>query len=72
MLPVGKLPPDILDSLLKRCAIKDDRIKVGPAVGEDAAVIDTGGPRYLIAKTDPITSPPMLSAGTQSISTPTT
>jgi len=32
MLPVGKLPPDILDSLLKRCAIKDDRIKVGPAL----------------------------------------
>jgi hydrogenase maturation factor len=28
---------------------------VGPGIGEDAAVIDTGGPRYLIAKTDPIT-----------------
>lgn len=53
--PVGKLPLGVLDQLLRRCATKDERVIVGAAVGEDAAVIDTGGPRYLIAKTDPIT-----------------
>ncbi len=53
--PVGKLPMDVLTRLLARNIIKDERVIVGPAVGEDAAVIDTGGPRYLIAKTDPIT-----------------
>ncbi len=46
-LPVGKVPPAVLDSLLKRNLVKDDRVIVGPAVGEDAAVIDTGGPNDL-------------------------
>ena len=32
----------------------DPRVIVGPAVGEDAAIIDMGD-RYLIAKSDPIT-----------------
>jgi hydrogenase maturation factor len=54
-LPVGKLPIKTLERLLKRNKIKDPRVIVGPGIGEDAAVIDTGGPRYLIAKTDPIT-----------------
>jgi hydrogenase maturation factor len=53
--PVGKLPIKTLERLLKRNKIKDSRVIVGPGIGEDAAVIDTGGPRYLIAKTDPIT-----------------
>lgn len=53
--PVGKLPLKALASLLYRNAITDERVIVGPAIGEDAAVIDTGGPQYLIAKTDPIT-----------------
>jgi hydrogenase expression/formation protein HypE len=53
--PVGKLPIRTLEDLLKRNKIKDPRVIVGPGIGEDAAVIDTGGPRYLIAKTDPIT-----------------
>jgi hydrogenase expression/formation protein HypE len=53
--PVGKLPIKTLERLLKRNKIKDPRVIVGPGIGEDAAVIDTGGPRYLIAKTDPIT-----------------
>ncbi len=53
--PVGKLPSKALASLLDRNVINDKRVIVGPAVGEDAAVIDTGGPHYLIAKTDPIT-----------------
>lgn len=54
-LPVGKLPIRTLERLLKRNHILDPRVIVGPCIGEDAAVIDTGGPRYLIAKTDPIT-----------------
>jgi hydrogenase expression/formation protein HypE len=53
--PVGKLPIKTLERMLKRNKIKDPRVIVGPGIGEDAAVIDTGGPRYLIAKTDPIT-----------------
>jgi hydrogenase maturation factor len=35
--------------------MSDPRVIVGPSIGEDAAVIDAGGPRYLVAKTDPIT-----------------
>lgn len=54
-LPIGKLPMDLLKQLLKRYSVKDDRVVVGPEVGEDAAVVDIGGPNYLIAKTDPIT-----------------
>ena len=34
---------------------RDPRVLVGPGIGRDAAVIDAGGPRLLIAKTDPIT-----------------
>lgn len=53
--PVGKLPMEVLARQLGRNRILDKRVLVGPAIGEDAVVIDTGGPRYLIAKTDPIT-----------------
>ncbi len=52
LLP-GKLPPELLASLLARLPA-DPRVVVGPRVGEDAAVIDFGD-RYLVAKTDPIT-----------------
>jgi len=53
-LPAGKLPADLLQRLLGAYVVGDPRVIVGPAVGEDAAVIDFGD-RYLIAKTDPIT-----------------
>lgn len=53
--PVGKVPLEVLERLLERNPIRDERILVGPGIGRDAAVIDIGGPRYLIAKTDPIT-----------------
>jgi hydrogenase maturation factor len=53
--PVGKLPPKILERLLARCPIpKNSSVVIGPRFGEDAAVIDLG-PKYLVAKTDPIT-----------------
>ncbi len=54
LLPAGKLPLALLESLLTRFAPRDPRIIVGPRAGEDAAVLDFGD-RYLVAKTDPIT-----------------
>jgi hydrogenase maturation factor len=53
--PAGKLPNDILARLLGKVTHRDPRVLVGPSVGLDAAVIDTGAPRLLIAKSDPIT-----------------
>jgi len=53
-LPVGKLNPDLLESLFASYRIDDPTVIIGPRVGEDAAVIDLGD-RYLVAKTDPIT-----------------
>jgi hydrogenase maturation factor len=53
-LPVGKLPPALLQSLFDKHPVTDERVVVGPRVGEDAAVIDMGD-RYLVATTDPIT-----------------
>jgi len=50
----GKLPPALLQRLLSTYVRTDPRVVVGPAVGEDAAVIEMGD-RYLIAKADPIT-----------------
>ena len=56
LLPLGKLPPEILEELLEHYtfSLPDDRVLVHPGVGEDAAVIDMGE-RWLVAKTDPIT-----------------
>ncbi len=54
ILPVGKLPMEILDGFLKNIAITDPDVVVGPGVGEDAAVINFG-PETLLFKTDPIT-----------------
>jgi len=52
--PVGKLPAEVLARLLERYRLEDERVIVGPGIGEDAAVIDMGE-KYLVAKTDPIT-----------------
>ncbi len=54
VLKPGKLPPDLLQHLLTSYTSADPRVIVGPAVGEDAAIIEMGE-RYLIAKSDPIT-----------------
>jgi hydrogenase expression/formation protein HypE len=51
---VGKLPPRVLQELLDRYRLEDERVVLGPHLGEDAAVLDMGD-RYLVAKTDPIT-----------------
>ncbi|MCL7453866.1 MAG: AIR synthase family protein [Anaerolineae bacterium] len=53
-LQVGKLPLDLLESVLARYTQQDERLIVGAEIGEDAAVIDMGE-RYLVAKSDPIT-----------------
>ncbi|MXY21330.1 MAG: hydrogenase expression/formation protein [Dehalococcoidia bacterium] len=50
----GKLPLDLLGSLLSEIETADPRVVLGPRPGEDAALIDFGD-RYLVAKTDPIT-----------------
>ncbi len=53
--PIGKLPQDVLVSLLSRYTPADDpRVIFGPGLGRDAAVIDFGD-RYLVVKSDPIT-----------------
>lgn len=54
-LPVGKLPPEIFGRCLADLSISDPRVLVGPGPGLDCAVIDTGGERLLVLKSDPIT-----------------
>lgn len=54
ILRPGKLPAALLAKLLG-CLKPDGSVVVGPAPGEDAAVIDTGAPELLAVKTDPIT-----------------
>ena len=52
--PVGKLPLHVLKRFLKKYAVFDKSVIVGPDIGLDAAVIEFGN-KYLLAKTDPIT-----------------
>lgn len=54
VLDIGKLPMELLQSILMRYGGHDDRLVVGPRLGEDAAVLDMGE-RYLVIKSDPIT-----------------
>jgi hydrogenase maturation factor len=53
-LPIGKLPPEFLNNLLRRHAPSDPRVLLGPGVGLDCAVLDFGD-TLLVAKSDPIT-----------------
>ncbi len=53
-LPVGKLPPDLLEQMLAGMPISDPRVKLGPGTGLDCAVLDMGD-RLLVVKSDPIT-----------------
>ena len=54
MLPTSKLDVKILSKLLKRYSTTDERLLLGPRIGEDAAAIDMGE-KVLIITTDPIT-----------------
>lgn len=53
-LPVGKLPFELLGSLLSSLSPADGSVVVGPGLGRDAAVLDVGG-TLLVVKNDPIT-----------------
>jgi hydrogenase maturation factor len=55
LLPAGKLPVDLLRKFLQSLPATDSSVTIGPAVGEDAAVLDLGGPKLVVVKTDPIT-----------------
>jgi hydrogenase expression/formation protein HypE len=54
VLPVGKLPPELLAKVLSRAPLSDPRVLLGPGLGLDCAVIDMGQ-NLLVVKTDPIT-----------------
>jgi hydrogenase maturation factor len=56
-LAAGKLPPWLLARLLQRLPTVDERLVVGPSIGEDAAVVDFAplAPTLLVIKSDPIT-----------------
>ena len=53
-LPPGKLPRDLLASLLERYANPTREVVLGARIGEDAAVLEVAD-RYLVVSTDPIT-----------------
>ncbi len=50
-----KLRQRQLQEIVARLHIPDTRVVVGPRLGEDAAVVDVQGLKYLITHTDPIT-----------------
>jgi hydrogenase expression/formation protein HypE len=54
ILPVGKIPRDLLERLLAQAPIEDPQILLRPGIGLDCAVIEVG-PTLLVAKSDPIT-----------------
>ena len=54
MLPIGKLPADLLSRLLEKATVQDPRVLLGPGIGIDCAVIDTGD-TLLVLKSDPVT-----------------
>jgi thiamin-phosphate kinase len=54
-MSVGKIPNDVLKSIVfKFTGVKNPHVISGPAVGEDAAVVDYHG-KLLVIKSDPIT-----------------
>lgn len=54
LLPVGKLPPDLLARFLAKAPIQDPRVLQGPGIGLDCAILDLGD-ILLALKSDPIT-----------------
>ncbi len=53
---MGKLPPDLMERyVFKKLGANDPRVLVGPALGEDAAVIDIGCGKVLVVHNDAIT-----------------
>lgn len=54
MLPVGKLPAELLVKLVGRLTRRDERVIIGPGVGLDCSVVRVGQ-QLLVFKSDPIT-----------------
>lgn len=54
MLPVGKLPQDLLAKIISTAPKVGNRVLLGPGIGLDCAVLDFGT-TCLVLKTDPIT-----------------
>jgi hydrogenase expression/formation protein HypE len=54
ILPLGKLPPDLLAQVLANSPVSDPRVILGPGVGMDCAVVDAGR-NLLVFKSEPIT-----------------
>jgi hydrogenase maturation factor len=54
VLPVGKLPRDVLERLLAQAPCHDPRVLLGPGIGLDCAVVEVGD-TLLVLKSDPIT-----------------
>lgn len=54
LLPLGKLPIDLLQILVRNAPVNDERVLFGPGIGLDCAVIDMGS-HYQVIKSDPIT-----------------
>jgi hydrogenase maturation factor len=52
-LPLGKLPPEFLEKILKKIPVYDNQVVIGPGTGLDCSVIDFGE-QYLVLKADPI------------------
>jgi hydrogenase maturation factor len=53
-MKLGKFPPELLERLLAKIPVGDERVLLGPRIGEDAALLDMGA-RVLVAKADPVT-----------------
>ena len=53
-LRLGKLPPALLERLVRWSGAPDRRVVVGPGCGVDAAVVKVG-PQRLVLKSDPVT-----------------
>ncbi len=53
-MKIGKLSPALLEKLLAKMDIKDERVLLGPHIGEDAAAIRFDN-KTLVVKTDPVT-----------------
>jgi hydrogenase expression/formation protein HypE len=54
VLPEGKIPVDLLSSLLAAFSPAPPEVVLGPRIGEDACAIEVDG-EVLVAATDPIT-----------------
>ena len=53
-MDIGKFPAPLLQAMLAKNSVADPRVLLGPAVGEDAAVLDLGD-SLLVASSDPVT-----------------